>query len=79
MDRGDAAHEEDDRNVADLLLDQIEFANVILLNKVDLVSEEESKKLSSLLKALNPSAKVIETTNSQVDMSDVVSTGRFSF
>lgn len=79
MDRGDAAHEEDDRNVADLLLDQIEFANVILLNKVDLVSKAESKRLSTLLKALNPSAKVIETTNSQVNVADVVSTGRFSF
>lgn len=65
--------------MADLLLDQIEFANVILLNKVDLVSEKESKKLLHLLKALNPSAKVIETMNSEVHVSEVVSTGRFSF
>jgi G3E family GTPase len=79
MDRGDAAHEEDDRNVADLLLDQIEFSNVILLNKVDLISDDEARRLEALLKALNPSARVIRTNNSQVDLKEVISTGRFSF
>ena len=78
-DRGDAAHDEDDRNVSDLLLDQIEFANVILLNKIDLVTEDEAKRLSALLKALNPTAKVIQTMNSEVALKEIISTGLFSF
>lgn len=78
-DRGDAAHDEDDRNVSDLLLDQIEFANVILLNKIDLVTQDEAKRLCALLRALNPTAKVIQTINSEVELKEIISTGLFSF
>jgi G3E family GTPase/thiol-disulfide isomerase/thioredoxin len=77
--RNEAAGEDDDRNVADLLLDQIEFADVIVLNKCDLISINEAQRLESLLKTLNPGAEVILTTNSQVPISKVINTGRFDF
>lgn len=78
-DRGDAAHDEDDRNVADLLLDQIEFANVIILNKIDLVQEDEKQKMLALLRALNPVANILESVNSEVPLHEVVATKLFSF
>lgn len=78
-DRGEAANEEDDRNVADLLLDQIEFADVILLNKIDLVGAAERHRLLGLLRTLNPSADIIPTQNSEVDLEAVINTGKFSF
>eukprot|EP00890_Picochlorum_soloecismus_P003196 jgi/Picsp_1/3878/NSC_01390-R1_cobalamin synthesis protein p47k len=78
-DRGEAADEEDDRNVADLLLDQLEFANVIVLNKIDLVTEKESKQLASLLEVLNPEAKVIKAVNAVVSLEDIIATNMFSF
>lgn len=76
--RGEAATEEDDRNVADLLLDQLEFADVILLNKTDLVPPEEVRRLLALIKTLNPGADVIPTVQSEVDLARVIHTGRFS-
>lgn len=76
--RGEAATEEDDRNVADLLLDQLEFADVILLNKTDLIPPEEVAKLLALIKTLNPGADVIPTVQSEVDLARVIHTGRFS-
>ena len=78
-DRGEAADEEDDRNVADLLLDQIEFADVVVLNKADLVGEAEQRRLLGLLRSLNPEAQIITAVNSEVDMAAVINTGRFSF
>jgi Ni2+-binding GTPase involved in maturation of urease and hydrogenase len=63
--------EEEDRNVADLLIDQVEFADVILLNKVDLVSAEEQKRMIAFLKRLNPEARILPSCRSQVDLSQV--------
>jgi len=77
--RGEAVDEEDDRNVADLLLDQVEFANVIILNKVDLVTEKESKQLAALLEALNPDAKIIKAVKAVVSLADIMATNMFSF
>ncbi|KAL4425217.1 hypothetical protein ABPG75_009233 [Micractinium tetrahymenae] len=66
-----------ERNIADLLLDQIEFADVILLNKNDLVAPEEGRRLEASLRRLNPCARILPTVNSEVDLSEVMGTGRF--
>lgn len=79
LDRDQAVGEEDERTIADLLIDQIEFCDVLVLNKVDLVSEEEANRLEAMLRKLQPSAKIIRTVNSVVDLDDVLETGRFDF
>ncbi|MCG3056627.1 GTP-binding protein, partial [Escherichia coli] len=67
------------REVVDLLIDQIEFANVILLNKVDLLTEEDAKELELVLKKLNPEAKIIQTIKSVIDLKEILNTGLFDF
>jgi G3E family GTPase len=75
--RGEAISEEDERTVADLFVDQVEFADVILINKIDLVSEEDKRDLLGTVKALNPNAHVIETERSRVPLESVLNTKRF--
>ena len=70
--------EEDERTLVDLLLEQIEFANVILLNKIDLISKDELKTVKAIINGLNAKAKIIETTLSHVDMKEVMDTGLFN-
>ena len=60
--------EGDDRTIVNLLTDQIEFANVIVLNKLDLVSEEQAVDLQGIIKALHPGAEIIPTSHSQVPL-----------
>ncbi|WP_299312090.1 GTP-binding protein [uncultured Aquimarina sp.] len=71
--------EGDDRTIVNLLTDQIEFANVILLNKVDLITESELRNLYDIIHKLNPNARVIPTQNSQVSIREVIDTGLFDF
>ena len=71
--------EGDERTIVNLITDQIEFANVILLNKTDLVSQSEVKNLEDIITKLNPKAQVIKTEYSRVDINEVVGTGRFDF
>ena len=71
--------EGDERTIVNLITDQIEFANVILLNKTDLVSQAEVKNLQDIINKLNPKAQVIKTEYSRVDINEVVGTGRFDF
>ena len=71
--------EGDERTIVNLITDQIEFANVILLNKTDLVSQSEVKNLKDIINKLNPNAQVIKTEYSRVDINEVVGTGRFDF
>lgn len=68
MDRDQSVDETDERSIADLLIDQVEFCDVLIINKIDLISEEELAKLEKVLSALQPTAKIIKTTNSEVDL-----------
>ena len=76
-DKGEVAGEADERTLVDLLVEQIEFANVILLNKVDLVSDKELKIIRAVIRGLNAKAKIIETTNSKVAMNEVMNTNLY--
>ncbi|MBL8816451.1 MAG: GTP-binding protein [Planctomyces sp.] len=71
------ADETDDRDLSQLLADQIEFANVIVLNKTDLVSEDQRGVLHAILQTMNPSARVIESEFGKVSLSDVLNTGLY--
>jgi len=73
------AEEDQGRSVATLMIDQIEFANVILLNKTDLVSADELNVVRSTVKKLNPSAKILTTHYSKVEPKEVINTGLFHF
>ncbi len=75
--RGQAMNEQDERTVADLFVDQVEFANVLIINKVDLVSENDRKELRGALHALNPSARILETSHPRVALHEVLDTGLF--
>ncbi|QUG43138.1 GTP-binding protein [Psychrobacillus sp. INOP01] len=79
LDRKEAATKEDEREIADLLIDQIEFANVLVLNKADLVDEETIGELKAVLKSLNPDAKIIVTVNANLTLNEVLNTGLFDF
>ncbi|KAJ1634675.1 cobalamin synthesis protein cobW C-terminal domain-containing protein, partial [Pavlovales sp. CCMP2436] len=76
--RGWQAAEGDVRSVAGLLCEQLEFCNVIVLNKCDLVDTPTLSRLRALLRALNPHARVLETMRGAVRASDVLGTGAFS-
>ena len=77
-DQGESLGEEDERTLVDLLVEQIEFANVIILNKIDLITENELETVKSIIRALNVKTKIIETILSQVDLDEVMSTGLFN-
>ncbi|MDK4148562.1 GTP-binding protein [Staphylococcus pseudintermedius] len=79
LDRDQAVGEDDERTIADLLIDQIEFCDVLILNKIDLVSEEEANRLEAMLRKLQPTAKLIRTVNAEVNIDEVLETGRFNF
>ncbi|HCA9544644.1 MULTISPECIES: zinc metallochaperone GTPase ZigA [Klebsiella pneumoniae complex] len=77
--RGESLGEEDKRSVVDLLIDQIEFCDVLILNKVDLISDIAREKLMAILVSLNPQAKMIVSQFGQVPLDDVLNTGLFDF
>lgn len=77
-DRDQALGEEDQRTIVDLLADQIEFANIVIINKTDCVSETELAIVQGMVRSLNPSARVIETTHGQIDPDLILNTGLFS-
>lgn len=71
------AYEHDTRTVADLLVDQVEFADVIVLNKMDLVPAEQADTLEATVRRLNPEAHVVRTTQSHVPVGEILGARRF--
>ncbi len=69
----------DERSIVDLLTDQIEFANVIIINKSDLVSEQKLEELKRVLGKLNPEAKIIAAYHGQLSPKEILNTGMFDF
>ncbi len=76
---GESLGEEDERSVADLLVDQVEFADLILISKTDLATPSEVERLTAILKTLNTSAKIIPIANGNVEIDNVLNTGLFDF
>jgi G3E family GTPase len=78
-DRGESLGEEDGRTVVDLLIEQVEFCDVIVLNKSDMVSVDELARLHGILRSLNPRADIVPVQFSQVPLDRVLDTRRFDF
>lgn len=76
-DRRMGLSEEDDRNIVDLLVDQVEFANVIIINKTDLITPYDLEQLDQIIRRLNPDAEILHATESRVPLSTILGTGRF--
>ncbi len=77
---GDALlKEKDEEDIESLLVQQIEFCSTLVINKKDLVSEEEFKKVRAVINAIHPGVKIIETDHGNVDVSEVMGTGSFDF
>jgi G3E family GTPase len=75
--RGLDQYEDDERTVSDLLMDQIEFADVIVLNKLDLVDATSVDRLRAALTRLNPAARIVAATRGRVELGEVLGTGLF--
>lgn len=77
--RGESLGEEDARTVVDLLIEQIEFCDVLVLNKIDLISEAERERLMAILNSLNPRARIETAEFGKVPLERVLNTGLFDF
>jgi G3E family GTPase len=77
--RGETLGENDERSITDLLIEQVEFADVILLSKIDLISSEQREELLAILRSLNNEAEILPMVMGQVPLAKVLNTGRFSF
>ena len=77
-DRSIGVDNEDDRDVSQLIVNQIEFANVIIINKVDFLSDKQRGLLRRMIGSLNPQARLLETSYSQVDLKEILNTGLFT-
>lgn len=77
---GDALlKEKDEEDIESLLVQQIEFCSTLVINKKDLVSEDQFKKVRAVINAIHPNVKVIETDHGKVDVADMLATGSFDF
>jgi len=76
---GEFLGEDDNRNVADLLIDQIEFCDVLLISKTDLISDEKLNELRAVLRQLNATAEIIPMMKGNVPLDKVLNTQKFNF
>lgn len=79
QDVGESLGEEDERNVADFLIDQIEFCDLVLISKTDLVSVEKLQELVVILENLNPDADIIPMVRGNIPLKSIINTGKFNF
>lgn len=77
--RGESLGDEDERTVVDLLIEQIEFCDVIVLNKTDLIEDAGRERLKGILHSLNPRARIVESSFGKVALDTVLDTGLFDF
>ncbi|TYP63409.1 zinc metallochaperone GTPase ZigA [Stutzerimonas stutzeri] len=77
--RGETLGEEDERSITDLLIEQVEFADVILISKIDLISSAEREELGAILARLNTHAEILPISMGNVALSKILDTGRFDF
>ncbi|MFI6229480.1 GTP-binding protein [Micromonospora echinospora] len=75
--RGLSAYEDDDRTIADLLVDQIEFADVVVVNKTDLVDPADLAVVEALIARLNPAARRVRAVHGRVSPAEILNTGLF--
>lgn len=76
--RGQTAGQGDERTVTDLLVEQVEFADVIVLNKCDRIGQKAADRLEGILKHLNPGAKIVRSQYGRIEVGEIMGTGRFS-
>ena len=72
---GESLGEDDERSVADLLVDQVEFADIILISKTDLVKATDIARLTAIIKTLNTTADIVPIEHGRVDIDKVLNTG----
>lgn len=77
--RGESLGEEDERSVVDLLIEQIEFCDVLIVSKTDLVTSQQLQRLSAILRRLNSRARIIHADNGKVALTQILNTGLFNF
>jgi G3E family GTPase len=79
QEKGESLGEEDERSVADLLIEQVEFCDVLVISKADLVSQDDLAELQAILRKLNSSAEIHQAKHGQIDIAKVLGTGLFDF
>ena len=77
--RGESLGEDDERSISDLLIEQVEFADVLLLSKIDMISQHEREELTAILRSLNARAQIVPMVMGEVALSRILDTGLFDF
>ncbi|MDR7120089.1 zinc metallochaperone GTPase ZigA [Rheinheimera soli] len=79
QEKGESLGEEDERSVADLLIEQVEFCDLLVISKADLVSEHDLQELKAILRKLNSTAQIHQACQGKIDIDKVLGTGLFDF